>query len=120
MSDIDTLVGNNGFIFMWVIGCNCCFQPAGVIAFGEFWFEVRPAEFIAQQRPFGDHLRRYLWLIGDQSDLRDALIQVISHKWCTDQASYYRLLRAGLIKGPEKGACRCRCRLYEEYLKDKL
>jgi len=69
---------------------------------------------------FGDHLRRYLWLLKDQPQLRTALKQIISHGRCPDETSYYRLLQAGLIKGPDRGSCTCRCKLYKEYLKNKL
>ena len=70
--------------------------------------------------PFGDHLRRYLWLISQQPELRVALEQVIRRGVCPDEASFYRLLRAGLIKGTSSKDCTCRCKLYELYLKDRL
>jgi hypothetical protein len=73
-----------------------------------------------QKSPFGDHLRRYLWLLRDQPQLRDALKQIIAHGRCPDEALYYRLLQSGLVKGADSSSSMCRCRLYEEYLKDKL
>lgn len=70
--------------------------------------------------PFGDHLLHYLWLLRDEPQLTDALKRVITDGQCLDQADYYRLLRAGLIRGPSKRSCTCRCQLYEMYLKDRL
>jgi hypothetical protein len=70
--------------------------------------------------PFGDHLRRYLWLLRDQPQLRSALKQIIASGRCADESAYYRLLQAGLVKGADSQSCTCRCTLYAEYLKDKL
>jgi hypothetical protein len=69
---------------------------------------------------FADHLKRYLWLLHDQPELRDALKQIIAHRHCPDEALFYRLSQAGLVKGDDSRDCSCRCRLYESYLKDKL
>jgi len=69
---------------------------------------------------FGDHLRRYLWLLRNQAQLRSALKQVIAQGRCPDEASYYRLWQAGLIRGANSQSCQCRCNLYAAYLKDKL
>jgi hypothetical protein len=70
--------------------------------------------------PFGDHLRRYLWLLRDQPQLKSALKQIIAQGTCSDEVAYYRLLQAGLIKGADSHRCECRCKLYEAYLQDKL
>ena len=73
-----------------------------------------------QQSPFGDHLRRYLWLLRDQPLLREALKQIIARGRCPDEMLFYRLVQAGLVKGVDSSDCMCRCRLYEIFLKDKL
>jgi len=75
---------------------------------------------VTDQSPFGDHLRRYLWLISQQPELRNALKQIILRGKCPDEVSFYRLLRSGLIKGEDSKSCTCRCKLYEVYLKDRL
>jgi hypothetical protein len=75
---------------------------------------------ITPKSPFGDHLRRYLWLLRDQPQLRAALKQIIAHGKCSDEVSYYRLSQAGLIKGADVQSCICRCKLYAEYLRDRL
>lgn len=74
----------------------------------------------ANESPFGDHLRRYLWMLRDQPELRDALRQVAQRGRCPDEAAFYRLMQAGLIVGADSQSCSYRCRLYEDYLKDKL
>ena len=71
------------------------------------------------QGPFGDHLRHHHWLLRDKSDLREELRQIIRHGRCTDEKAFFRLLRAGLVKGSGK-VCKCRCDLYRMYFEDKL
>jgi len=71
------------------------------------------------QGPFGDHLRRHHWLLRDKPDLREALRQVVHHNRCTDEMAFFRLLRAGLVKG-SGNVCKCRCDLYRIYFEDKL
>jgi hypothetical protein len=69
--------------------------------------------------PFGDHLRRYHWLLRDEPDLRKALKEVIRDERCEDELLCYRLLRAGLVKG-SGDSCICRCDLYRMYFETKL
>lgn len=69
--------------------------------------------------PFRDHLRRHLWLLRDKPDLTDAMKSIIRQGTCPDEALFYRLYRAGLVKGSSK-ACTCRCLLYEAYLQRRL
>jgi hypothetical protein len=69
--------------------------------------------------PFSDHLRRYRWMLRDQPDLQEALRQVVRQERCDDDQSFYRLLRAGLVKGSGT-VCQCRCSLYRTYFRDKL
>lgn len=69
--------------------------------------------------PFGDHLRRYHWLLRDEPDLRKALKEVIRDERCEDELLGYRLLRAGLVKG-SGDSCICRCDLYRMYFETKL
>jgi hypothetical protein len=73
----------------------------------------------ADQGPFGDHLRRQYWLLHDTPDLRSALKEIIRCERCTDEKAFFRLLRAGLVKG-SGDVCKCRCGLYKVYFEDKL
>jgi hypothetical protein len=69
--------------------------------------------------PFGDHLRRQLWLLRDEPDLQNALRQVIQYERCDDDVARFRLLRAGLIKGSGDYYA-CRNDLYRIYFREKL
>jgi hypothetical protein len=83
------------------------------------WLQLKQA-LVEGGYSFGDHLRRYLWHLRDQPDLRDALKRILRHGDCQDETIFYRLLQAGLIKGSSRQACTLRCGLYADYLKDKL
>jgi hypothetical protein len=89
-----------------------------VVAEGMSWSDlarVAPTD----EGPFSDHLRRYRWMLRDQPELREALRQVVRQRHCEDEMSFYRLLRAGLVKG-SGSVCRSRCPLYQAYFRDKL
>ena len=72
------------------------------------------------QGPFSDHLQRYYWLIRNQQELKHGLEQVIQHNRCDDEAVYFRLFRAGLLKQKRKDFCQFRCELYRTYIEHKL
>lgn len=69
--------------------------------------------------PFSDHLRYHYWLLRNEEDLKEALKEVISHNRCTDEDAFFRLYRAGLVKGNSED-CKCRCDLFRSYFEDKL
>jgi hypothetical protein len=69
--------------------------------------------------PFGDHLRHQLWLMRDEPRLQEALKQIIRTHRCTNDATLFRLQRAGLVKTSGE-MCACRCELYSLYFKDKF
>jgi hypothetical protein len=69
--------------------------------------------------PFGSHLRRYYGLLRDAPALRAALAQILHRRCCDDADAFYRLMRAGLVKGHDR-ACDYRCGLYRRYFEDKL
>ncbi len=68
---------------------------------------------------FSDHLRRQYWGIRDKPDLKQALKEIIHTRRCSDEMAFFRLLKAGLVKGCDDNYT-CRCGLYEVYFKDKL
>ena len=72
-----------------------------------------------EEGPFASHLRHYHSLIHDNQKLKTGLKQIIQQNKCHDQMIFYRLRRAGLVKGTRK-ACACRCDLYRIYFEDKL
>gem|GEM_PF-458441 len=70
--------------------------------------------------PFGDHLRRYYWLISGQPDLEAEVRHLLSRGACTSEEQYYRLFQAGLVAGVDARSCQFRCQLYEAFLREKL
>ena len=68
--------------------------------------------------PFGDHLRRYHWMIQQDPKLKDGLKCIIKDSRCSDEL-LHRLLQAGLVKASGDYA-KCRCDLYRMYFEDKL
>jgi hypothetical protein len=83
------------------------------------WTQLRQIA-TSEQSPFGDHLRRCLWLLRDQPELRAALRHIVQHGECPDEAVFYRLSQAGLVQGATRNTCTYRCKLYEEFLQDRL
>jgi hypothetical protein len=86
--------------------------------------EISPArleEISADDRgPFGDHLRRHLWVLRQNDRLRRALKQVIARRCCDEEDDFQRLRGAGLIEGPSRQSAVIRCELYSRYMRDRL
>jgi hypothetical protein len=70
--------------------------------------------------PFGDHLRKRLWYLHDNEDLKLALKAVLAHASCPNEIIFQRLRAAGLVLGETRGQVRMRCQLYERYFKEHL
>jgi hypothetical protein len=70
--------------------------------------------------PFGDHLRRFIWGLQRNPDLKESLRQILRHQKCDDEMHFLRLSAVGLIKGETREKVEMRCRLYEEYFKNHL
>jgi len=68
--------------------------------------------------PFGDHLRRYHWMIQQDPALKTALKSIIKNNSCDDELMH-RLLQAGLVKASGEYAA-CRCDMYRRYFEEKL
>jgi len=68
--------------------------------------------------PFGDHLRRYHWMIQQDPALKTALKNIIKNNSCDDELMH-RLLQAGLVKASGDYAS-CRCDMYRQYFEEKL
>lgn len=64
--------------------------------------------------PFGDHLRRYVWLLQKDKDLRNALKKILKNDVC-EETHFQRLWAAGLIKGDSRNTAHMRCQLYKDY-----
>ena len=70
--------------------------------------------------PFTDHLRRFVWLLQEEKELKDALRQVLRCGTCDDEIHFIRLRSAGLVKGKTRQAVQMRCRLYSDYFRKHL
>jgi hypothetical protein len=70
--------------------------------------------------PFGDHLRRNLWVIRQNDRLRKALRHAMSGRGCDDEDDFQRLRAAGLLAGESRMAAQVRCELCERYFKEHL
>ncbi|HEX5080667.1 MAG TPA: AAA-like domain-containing protein [Blastocatellia bacterium] len=70
--------------------------------------------------PFGDHLRRILAAFTQDQTLRQAMIAVVDGAGCPTMESFYRLRSAGLVAGDSANDARPRCKLYADYLRDRL
>ncbi|MGH9754902.1 MAG: AAA-like domain-containing protein [Blastocatellia bacterium] len=71
----------------------------------------------SESGPFGDHLRRYNWLLQESGELKDALRRVLRDNRCDDERLFQRLRAAGLIRGETRHDAKIRCQLYAEYFK---
>ncbi|UCH98350.1 MAG: AAA-like domain-containing protein [Candidatus Aminicenantes bacterium] len=69
---------------------------------------------------FGDHLRRFVWLLQEEKELKDALRQVLRRGTCDDEIHFIRLRSAGLVKGKTRQAVQMRCQLYSDYFRKHL
>lgn len=75
--------------------------------------EIAPSE----SGLFGDHLRRYNWLLQESRELKEALRQILRDNRCDDERLFQRLRAAGLIRGETRHSARMRCELYAGYFK---
>ena len=69
--------------------------------------------------PFGDHLRNYLFRMGDQDDLKAGFVQVIKYQRCSDEHIFFKLRGSGLAK--RVGNIEVpRNQLYADYFRKRL
>lgn len=68
---------------------------------------------------FGDHLRYYLSLLHNKTDLIQGLFQIIRQNTCEDKRIFWRLRGAGLVR-EEGRTILPRCQLYADYFRENL
>jgi len=73
----------------------------------------------SDEGPFNAHLKRIYWAIHQKPDLQRVLKNILRTGTHDDKMALLRLQKAGLIQG-SGSAYRCRCELYERYLREKL
>ena len=66
--------------------------------------------------PFGDHLRRILVSISQDSELAGIVRSVLHGEACPSSDAFYRLRSAGLLAGDNVESVTPRCAIYSSYL----
>ena len=64
--------------------------------------------------PFGDHLRNYLFRMGNQEKLKEGLMQVIKSQRCSDEHIFFQFRGSGLVKRIDNAVIP-RNQLYADY-----
>lgn len=70
--------------------------------------------------PFDDHLKRYIWILQKNDDLKRTLLDVLEKGECENELDFQRITAAGLVTGETRHSVQLRCRIYEEYFKKHL
>jgi serine/threonine protein kinase len=84
----------------------------------DFWsFE---AQACRDEGPFGDHLRRILFLLAQDPALCNVMRSVLSGRNTTAPEQFYRLRSAGIVAGESAREMQPRCELYARYLSQHL
>jgi serine/threonine protein kinase len=82
------------------------------------WADLTRVAF-SDKGPFNEHLQHYYKLLHNKPKLKAGLKQAIEEQRCSDEITFYRLQRAGLVIG-NSNSCSCRCDLYKRYFENKL
>jgi hypothetical protein len=69
--------------------------------------------------PFGDHLRNFLFRMGNQDKLKVGLVQVMKFQRCSDEHIFFQLRGSGLVKRVDTKVM-ARNKLYEDYFEKRL
>ncbi len=69
--------------------------------------------------PFGDHLRYHLFRLHDEAELIEGMCSVLKHNTCNDNATFFRLRGAGLVKRVGTKV-EPRCKLYADFFREHL
>ena len=76
-------------------------------------FEIQATR---DEGPFGDHLRRLLVSLAEDSSLCNFVRETLSGRHSAPPEVFYRLRSSGLVSGDSARDMRPRCKLYELYL----
>jgi AAA-like domain/Protein kinase domain/TIR domain len=86
----------------------------------ELTFHAFSAVATQDEGPFGDHLRRILVSVAQESSLCEVVQSVLAGRHSSAVSSFYRLRSSGIVSGDSARDMRLRCRLYETYLSRHL
>ena len=75
---------------------------------------------ISDDGPFGDHLKRFLVLLTRDTQLMQAVSEILSAHRFPEVRTFQRLRAAGLVLGERPAEARFRCSIYESYLRQHL
>lgn len=70
--------------------------------------------------PFSGHLQYYMLRLLEADSLRQPLKSVLLNRSCPDDASFFRLRSAGLVRGVDRMNAAPRCGLYAQYFGARL
>jgi hypothetical protein len=70
--------------------------------------------------PFGDHLRRILFLLAQDQALCNAMRELLAGRHTAATDEFYRLRSAGIVAGESAREMHPRCDLYQRYLRRHL
>jgi len=85
------------------------------IAFREF-----EAQACRDEGPFGDHLRRILFLLAQDNALCEVVRGLLGGRRVAATEEFYRLRSAGIVAGDSAREMQPRCELYQRYLNRHL
>lgn len=91
-----------------------------VLATGKMDFATLLAQADRDDGPFSDHLKRLLVSVSRLPEVVEYTRSLLSGAASTDQASFYRLLAAGIVRQTPGGQTTFRCDLYRQYLQNHL
>lgn len=70
--------------------------------------------------PFGDHLRRLLWVVCDREAFTESVRTILDRGASDDEKAFQILHGVGLVCGDTRREARMRCKLYERYFRKHL
>ena len=83
-------------------------------------FRTFAGQACRDEGPFGDHLRRILFSLAQDTNLCNTVRGILAGKSSAAAEDFYRLRSAGVMSGESAGEIRPRCELYERYLSRHL
>lgn len=90
-----------------------------LVASGQITVKDLFAQATAERGPFGDHLRYHLFRMYDKAELVQGLLQVMRRPMALDEAIFFRLRGAGLVRRQGQQVIP-RCQLYAAYFQEHL
>lgn len=92
-----------------------------------YWMKARRLRLDELERialeengPFGNHLRRWLWVVYRSENTKAAVVSVLQRGACDREEDFQKLRAAGLVAGDSRQAARLRCDLYARYFRAHL